>query len=236
MGKTELQLNAEYAKELKETIKLRHEPVAVRLIREGESPGNYPKPDKQLSYCQAIMRARHGESFTFTPEMSACNVGASALGMVLTPEKVRSGEFHYNIGAHNDQDAVAAMIAARAEIEFKTEGAVIAPLKDADFDPDVVIFVDIPERVYWFIPMSTAEDGGRAFFSTAPFQAACVDATSTPMKTGKPNISIGCYGCRKRTDVSTDELVIGVPWEIMPKMMETLKKYKTGIMTTARRD
>ena len=84
--------------------------------------------------------------------------------------------------------------------------------------------------------MSTAEKGGRAYYSTAPFQAACVDTTAVPMETGKPNISIGCFGCRKRTDIKADEMLIGIPYKLIPEMSKTLDVYKDGILTKAKRD
>lgn len=237
MGKDELERNKVYAEAFREILDLRYEPVAVRMIRQGETaPEGYERPQKQMSYCQAVDAAKNGSALLFTEDVSGCNVGASALGLVLTPEKVRSGEFHYNVGAHNDQEAVAKMIEARAELGFKTDGAIVAPLSKADFDPDVVIFEDIPERIYWFVPLSTAAEGGRAYFSTAPFQAACVDTTAVPMNTGMPNISLGCFGCRKRTDIKKDELMIGVPWKLIPDMVGTLGRYKDGIMTRSKRD
>lgn len=237
MTQTNIERNRSYAKEFMSALSLRYEPVAVRLIREDEDfPKGYDEPQGQLSYCQAVERAKEGESFKFTPQASGCNVGASALGIVDTPEKVKNGEFHFKIGAHDTQDATAAMIAARSETPFKTKGAVIAPLSDADFEPDVLIFTDIPERMYWFVPLSTAENGGRAAFTTAPFQAACVDSTTVPMRTGNVNMSLGCYGCRKRSNIKPDELMVGVPWGMVPDMVKRLGKYREGILTTAKRD
>lgn len=231
-----LKQNQNYCSKLRGTLDLRHCPVAVRLIRENEDFPNYPRPDKQMSHCQAVMYARHGNAFILPTEMQECKVGASALGMVKTPDKVKSGEFHFGIGAHDTLEATAKMIADRTEIDFPTKGAVYAPLMKADFIPDVVIFVDIPERIYWFVPLATAEEGGRISFSSAPFQAACVDDMAVPMVTGKPNMSLGCFGCRKRTDISKDELIMGVPYAMIPDMVKRLDKYKDGILTKARRD
>jgi len=230
-----LKRNAEYGNAFRTILKLRYEPVAVRMIRSDETVPEHGSKE-QMSYCQAVAAARHGRTVVFTNDVSACNVGASALGMTATPEKVASGEFHYNIGAHDTQEATAKMIASRAELDFGTKGAIIAPLAEADFEPDVMIIEDIPERVYWFVPLSTAEQGGRAHFSTAPFQAACVDATAVPMTSGIVNISIGCFGCRKRTDIKKDEMLIGIPWELVPKMRVTLDRYKNGILTKAKRE
>jgi len=233
---TMLEKNKEYGDKLKTILNLRREPAAVRLIRDGEEPPNYPAADKQMSHCQAVASAVGGNAFILMHDMQECKVGSSALGMAATPDKVRSGEFHYGIGAHDTVDATEKMIAARSEVSFKVKGAVYAPLSKADFEPDVVIVEDIPERIYWFVPLSTAKEGGRADFSTAPFQAACVDCVAVPMATGKINVSFGCFGCRKRTDIRNDELLIGIPYSMIPGMVKTLDKYKDGIMAKAKRD
>ena len=228
--------NKTYGEKMKTILTLRHEPVAVRLIRENEEPPKLPAAEKQLSHCQAVMSASKGNAFVLMSDMQECKVGSSALGMCATPDKVRSGEFHFGMGAHDTVGATEKMIAARTEIKFKVKGAAYAPLSKANFVPDVVIIEDIPERIYWFVPLSTAEKGGRAQFSTAPFQAACVDCLTVPMATGSVNMSIGCFGCRKRTDIAKDEMLAGIPYSLIPGMVKTLDKYKDGIMTKAKRD
>jgi Uncharacterized protein conserved in archaea len=227
--------NKEYGDKFKELLGLRHEPVAVRLMRKNDKT-NLPLAEKQLSHCQAVSEARSGKMFMMPADLHGCNVGASALGIVETPDKVRSGEFHFAIGAHETQGATEKMIADRTALKKGATGTAYAPLSKADFEPDVVIVEDIPERVYWFMAMSTAEKGGRASYSTAPFQAACVDTTAIPIETGRPNISIGCFGCRKRTDIKADEMLIGIPYKLIPEMSKTLEMYKDGILTKAKRD
>lgn len=232
-----LERNREYADVLRSVLGLRGEPVAVRLVRKGEAyPGDLLVPEKQLSHCQAVAAARNGASYRMPKDTQGCMVGASTLHMADTPEKVLSGEFHYGIGMHDSPEAAAKMIADRITVPDEMDGEVVAPLKDADFEPDVVIIIDIPERVYWVVPLSTAEHGGRAEFSTAPFQCSCEDGTAVPMVTGRPNISIGCFGCRKRTDMRPDEMEVGIPYGLIPGFADRLRRYSSGVMTKAKRD
>ncbi len=229
--------NSEYASKIRTSLRLRYEPVAVKLIPEGaEFPGGYRKPEGQMSHCQAVMRARKGECITMKLDDQSCHVGSSALGMVETPEKVADGTFHYNVGAFDSPDAAAKMIADRKIPEIRMAGEIVCPLKDADFEPDVVILVDIPERLYWIVPLATAEKGGRAEFSTSAFQCACEDVTAYPFVTRKPNVSLGCFGCRKKTDMSADELAAGIPYDMIPGFAARLGKYETGMMAKAKRD
>lgn len=232
-----LDRNSEYATVLKEVLKLRGEPVAVKLIREGEEfPGGYEEPVGQLSHCQAVFRARKGESFKLPLSCENCMVGASALNMVDTSEKVASGEFHAGIGIHDSKEAAAKMISDRLIVPYRSIGEVVCPLGVADFVPDVVVIADIPERCYWIVPLSTAEKGGRASFSTSPFQCCCEDVVAVPVVTGAPNISLGCFGCRKKTDMAADEMAVGIPYAMIPGMAGRLRRYAETVMPKSKRD
>ena len=232
-----LEKNKEYASVIKDVIKLRYEPVAIKLVKEGEEfPAGYNEPEAQMSHCQSIFRAKDGACLKMPLECHNCMVGASALGMVETSEKIASGEFHAGIGMHDSAAAAGKMISDRMVVPFKTKGTVVCPLKDADFVPDIVAMDDIPERIYWVVPLSTAEKGGRAQFSTSPFQCACEDVVSVPVCTGLPNISLGCFGCRKKTDMKPDEMACGIPYAMIPGFVEHLRKYSEGVMQKAKRD
>lgn len=231
-----LERNREYAEVLKRVLRLRGEPAAVKLIRKGEPYPDLPLPEKQMSHCQVVAAAKNGRSIKVPRSSQGCLVGASALHMDETPEKIANGQFHFGIGMHDTQEAAANMIAARKVIPDEMDGEIAAPLKDADFEPDVVILIDVPERVYWIVPLSTAEEGGRAYFSTAPFQCSCEDCTVLPIINQRPNISLGCFGCRKRTDIRADELEAGIPYTMIPGFVDRLRKYETGVMTKAKRD
>ncbi|AGI47470.1 archaeal conserved hypothetical protein [Thermoplasmatales archaeon BRNA1] len=232
-----LEDNKAFAEKLKSTVRFAREPVAIKLIREGEEfPACCKRPAEQMSHCQAVFAASRGECLNMYAEDQACHVGSSALGMAETPEKVATGEFHSKMGMHDSAEAAAKMISDRAVVPFKTLGEAVCPLKDADFVPDVVAFIDIPERCYWFVPLETAETGGRAQFSTSPFQCACEDVTAQPVCTGKPNISMGCFGCRKKTDMKPEEMAVGIPYARIPAYVSRLDRYAEGPMAKAKRD
>lgn len=231
-----LAINAEYASKIKSIMQLNYEPVAVKLIAVGEDFIGYVKPEHQMSHCQAIMRARKGESFTLIPEDLSCHVGSSALNMVETPAGVADGTFHHNLGGFDSPEAAAKMISEREVLDKKMIGEKVYPLKDADFEPDVIIIIDIPEKIYWLIPLITSEKGGKANFSMGSFQCTCEDITAYPYATQKPNISLGCYGCRRRTDMAANELAAGIPYGMIHDFVDRLEKFGSGIMQKAKRD
>ncbi len=229
--------NRDIAAKLKDSLRLRHDPVAVRLVREGEEPpAGYTVPEKQMSHCQSVMAARKGEKLLLPSESHSCKNGASALGMANVPEKTASGEFYHSAGMFASPEAAKEMVDQRSSVPFKVTHTVVAPLKDADFEPDVVIFTDVPERIYWLVPMSVHFQGGRVEFNTAPYNACCVDAVARPLLEQSMNISLGCFGCRKRTELQPDEMLAGIPYGLIPRMMEALDTLSSDILQKASRD
>ena len=232
-----LETNRTYAEKMRSILRLRGEPVAVKLVKAGEEyPAGYEEPVSQISHCQAVFRAREGESFKLPVDSQNCMIGCSALGMVPTPEKVASGEFHSMIGMHDSAASAAKMISDRMVVPGDIVGEVVCPLKDADFVPDVVTIEDIPERIYWIVPLATAEEGGRVQFSTSPFQCGCEDIVAVPICTQRPNISLGCFGCRKKTSMAADEMALGIPYPMIPSVIKHLDRYAVTVMPKAKRD
>ncbi|WP_406659910.1 DUF169 domain-containing protein [Methanolobus sp. ZRKC3] len=228
--------NSEIAEKIMELLDLKYEPVAVKIIKEEENiPDGFEEPENNIRHCQSIMRARKGESFLIPKDKHACVVGASSLGLIPTPEKVTAGDFHANLGMFDCAEAAANMVAQRSELEEGNVATVVGPLKDFDIEPDVVILVDLPETLYWLVPAATFFEGGRQAFNTAAFQATCVDSTIIPILTGKMNMSLGCFGCRKATDIKNEEMIAGIPFENMEKMIAALEKIHGGPMEKARK-
>lgn len=229
--------NADYASKIKTLLGTRYEPVAVKLVDDSfKVPSYFKEPEGQISHCQAVFRAKGGECLSMPFAKHACHVGTSAMNMSDTPEKVASGDFHNNIGIHNSAAAAGKMISERMVPAKRSTGEIVCPLSKADFEPDVVAIIDVPERIYWVEAASTAEKGGRAQFSTSPFQCVCEDIVSVPIVTGRPNISLGCYGCRRKTDMKPEEMVCGIPYADIPAFAEQLGKYGSGVLTKAKRD
>ncbi len=227
----------EMSKILMENLGLKHEPVAVTLIKKGhEMPEGYAEPETPIRHCQSIMRARKGELLIIPAKKHACHVGASSLGIVPTPEKVAAGELHYNLGMFQTQEAAKRMIDQRPTIEL---GSVIAtavsPLSKARIRPDVVVIVGMPEQIYWLMPVAaTFNEGGRVTADTAAFQATCVDSTVIPYLTGNTNLSLGCYGCRKATDIAPEDMLVGIPMSKMEDIVSTIEKLSKGPIPKSR--
>lgn len=228
---------AEISKTLVTALGLKSEPVAITLIKKGGAfPEGYVQPEKPIRHCQAIMEARHGKSLVVPPDKQACPVGASSLGLVPLPEKVASGEFHYGMGMYGSQDAARETIKKRPSLETGSIAATaVAPLSKAKLKPDVVVIVGTPEQVFWLIPAaSTFSLGGRVTVEMAAVQASCADSTVIPYVTGNVNISLGCFGCRKTTDIAPEEMLVGIPAGKLDEIVAGVEKMKEGPIPKSR--
>jgi uncharacterized protein (DUF169 family) len=214
---------------LKEVLELKSEPVAVTLVKKGQSlPEGYQVPEKNIRHCQSIMRARRGEKLLLTGEKHACHVGASALGIVPIPEKVKTGEFHYNIGMFDSVAAAKKMIEERPELECGSILATaVSPLSKTEIPPDVVIVTGTPEQMYWLLPVAAKfYEGGKMLVELEPFQASCAYSTVFPYMKDTVSMSIGCYGCRKSTDLEPSEMLVGIPASKLEAMVQALERLK----------
>lgn len=229
--------NAEMSKVFIESLGLQTEPVAITLIKKGKPlPSGYKVPEKPIRHCQAIMMARKGEMLAVPADKQACPVGGSALGIVPLPEKVKAGEFHHNMGMYESAEAAAKTMAIRPQLEpMSNDATAVAPLSKATLEPDVVVVVGTPEQVFWLIPAaSTFSMGGRITVEMAAVQACCSDSTIVPMKSGSVNISLGCFGCRKTSDIKAEEMLVGIPRARLAETVRALKSLAQGPIPKSR--
>jgi len=229
-------INLQCSSALKEMLGLKWSPVAVKLVKADESTGEIPSESpKRLRYCQLLMEAKKGKSATLTSGNIACPAAAAALGLMPLPEKISSGKMLKTLGLFESEEAAAKTMAQMSRMKLgEVKAIAAAPLENATFRPDVVIIEDKPEKIMWINLAAIHETGGRLTFSSAVFQACCVDVTVIPYLTKNVNVSLGCYGCRDATDIADDECLVGIPIEKMDKITTSLKALAQKAMPEAR--
>jgi len=228
--------NSQFSVSLKEILGLKWSPVAVKLVKPDESINEIPsKSPKRLRYCQLLMEAKRGKSATLTSENIACPAAAAALGLMPLPEKISSGMMLKTLGLFESEEAAAKTMAQMSRMKLgEVKAIAAAPLENAAFRPDVVIIEDKPEKIMWINLAAIHETGGRLSFSSAVFQACCVDVTVIPYLTKNVNVSLGCYGCRDATDIADDECLVGIPMDKMDEIITSLEALAQKAMPEAR--
>jgi uncharacterized protein (DUF169 family) len=193
--------------------------VAAFLISPGEVNGEFAafQPLRGHRYCQALMKARHGESVLLEPEGLSCPAAAAAFGFRPLPTQLANGKGLVGFGIVAEASAGERMFADMPHLPRGSIAAIaLCPLHLAPRPPDVVVVEGQPEILMWLLLADLNVHGGqRRTSSTAVLQATCVDTTVIPYLERRLNFSLGCYGCREATDLMPGGNGSGLPWRVV---------------------
>lgn len=228
------------AQTLKDILGIIREPVAVKMVRDEVELNNMGlsgyDADTKCRYCQAVMRASKGEKVILSATNLACAAATAAFGIKSLHPKLASGEAHYNVGTFGTQEAAHRMMSDMPRLALGDYAFVlVSPLSACEFQADVVLVEAAPENLMWLVLASIYTTGERLQFSTSVVQATCVDSTIVPFKTGKPNATLGCTGCREATDLEQTENLIGIPFQSLPIIIKNLKDMEDIIVKNRRK-
>ncbi|MBN2059240.1 MAG: dephospho-CoA kinase, partial [Deltaproteobacteria bacterium] len=109
------------------------------------------------------------------------------------------------------------------------EAVVMAPLVYKPFDPDIVLIYANPAQMMLLINSLQVEDYEVMKFYCVG-ESSCSDAIARCYLSGKPSMTIPCYGERRYGHAQDEDLVMALPAGMMEKAlrgMETL--YRRGI-------
>jgi len=210
---------------LQELLGMDSYPVGVKFFFDNE---NLPQRAEKLSgyrYCQALMKARHGEHVLLDADGINCPAAAAAFGFKALPEGLKTGKGLVGFGIVNKESTGRNMFEAMTKIEPGIlKSLYLFPVEKADIEPDIVVVEDETEKLMWIaLAYLNIKGGKRVESSTAILQATCVDATIIPFKEQRLNMSMGCYGCRDATDIGNNETVLGFPFKDFQTILENLK-------------
>lgn len=216
-----------YGQELVSCLKLTTSPVAVKLVpKGGEIPEGIIRVNETMRHCQLVDRVRStGEEFYTLGEDQMCKGGAGAMGIGEMPAKVISGEFYYkNLKQFSTEEAARLTIDRVTKLPpNSTEAVLYAPLEKTSFIPDVVVIICNPRQVMLLTQAFVYNRGGRLEASFAGKQSLCSDAVVQVYKEGKIGVTVGCSGSRSYTGIEDEEMIMGIPVELLADVVTGLK-------------
>jgi len=203
------------ANEIKSLLQLESSLVGVKFLWKTDNMPDGAKPLTGHRYCQALMKARHGEKVTLDAKGIACPATAEAFGFKPLPEALKSVKGLMGFGITSNEETGKTMFKNMTTLpQGKLKALYLFPMEKTDIEPDVVVAEDETEKLMWIaLAQLNAQGGKRVESSTAILQATCVDATTIPYVQQKFNMSMGCYGCRDATDIGRNETVLGFPFK-----------------------
>jgi uncharacterized protein (DUF169 family) len=209
---------------MKAILGLSTSPVGVRFLTTNDAVEGAKMLDKHR-YCQALMRARHGQNVVLDAKGISCPAAARAFGFRPLPELLRTGKGLVGFGIVSEEKVAEEMFEMMPHLRMGAiEQIHLFPLEKAEQLPDLVVVEDEVEKLMWIIlAYMHAQGGERVQSNTAVLQATCVDSTVIPYLEKRLNLSFGCYGCRDATDMAPGEAVLGFPVSFLPDIVEHLE-------------
>jgi uncharacterized protein (DUF169 family) len=211
-----------------EYLELKTSPVAVKLISKGgEIPSAIKKADEVMTHCQFVDRVRRtGEEFYTLAEDQLCKIGSGTLGLNEIPPEVPSGESYYKEFKLFGTQGAARRTAEMMPIlpPTSTDAIIYSPLEKASFVPDVAVIICNPKKVMLLTQAYMYKTGGRLEASFVGTQSLCSEGVVQTYKEGKVGIGLGCLGSRTFTKMEDEEMVMGIPIELLADVVSGLKE------------
>jgi uncharacterized protein (DUF169 family) len=214
-----------YGEELERLLLLRTSPLAVKMLKsEKDIPAGAIRPFKDqgihIAQCQAFaMSRRRRESIAVLKEDNWCFAALIAYGLVDKPKDPELQLFVDFPTFERDEYA----------------GIVSAPLKSANFEPDVVvIYSNTAQLRNMLMPMHFGNE--ESMVDCHFFPPACAYQIVPVMRSGKLMVTLPDPGDYRRALATEDEIVLSVPAERMGKMVEGVRELEKGEFSYARAD
>ncbi|RPJ53176.1 MAG: hypothetical protein EHJ95_02745 [Methanobacteriota archaeon] len=217
---------AECAEVLKHYLALDGSPVALKLAKNREGiPEGIPEIGETVRHCQMVNLARkEGKIFYATSEKHQCQGGGWALGLKEQTKTLKSGEFYFKLGKFESWAACKRTIDRIPHIPTgETYATIYAPLEKTPFSPTIVLIVAPPRAMLKLAQSVLYLLGGRIHSQFSGIQSVCSDATAYPYLSGRPNFSLGCDGSRRFSGIADQEMVMGIPVELLPEIVAAIK-------------
>jgi len=204
----------ELSQKIKDKLGLEKSPVAVKLVlKEEDIPEGIPKIDETIRHCEMVQKAAQGATFYATVAEQKCKGGASAIGLMEAPEKVKTGEMYHSLKRFSSLGSAKRTMDAIPKIDPIMQAIAYAPLETTPFDPDVVVIIANPKQAMEMAQAMVYTLGGRVEADFAGIQSLCADAVAGPYTRKRPNITLGCSGSRGYADIKPDEVIVGMNGE-----------------------
>ncbi|HJH32319.1 MAG TPA: hypothetical protein C5S50_09145 [Methanosarcinaceae archaeon] len=223
---------AEMSDKLVNLLGLNGKPIAISLLkRSGDIPDDMEEIKDPLRYCQMLQKARYDGDVSFATSVKhSCKGGAAAIGLEDYPANIKTGTLYFEKLEKEISLGVAKRVVDNMPrpAPGSTVATIVAPLDNTPTRPDVVIVIGNTLVARRIAQTVIYKHGGRMHSNFAGIQSTCADATGSPYITGEVNISIGCDGAAKNAGLKDDEMVVGIPEEMLEDVVNVLSERAPG--------
>jgi dephospho-CoA kinase len=214
-------------------LRLKSFPVAFKMLESKTELEKIPflrRATKKVTLCQLITLVRNFD-WTVGAELSdfLSPTCPSILGLTDIPEFYRDGTFRSIVWVKTREDAKKYEASIPRLPLGRYEAVAMAPLVYNPFEPDIVLFYANPAQMMLLINSLQFENYEVMHFHCVG-ESSCSDAIARCYLTGKPSLTIPCYGERRYGHAQDEDLVMAVPAGMMEKALRGMEAlYRRGI-------
>jgi uncharacterized protein (DUF169 family) len=166
-------------------------------------------------FCEIITDARYGEQSLITAQR--CRVGKFILGKSSEPPT----EYYFDSGRYASYEIAEKAVLSLCRLEKEYGTLKIEPLSKNSTKFDLCILYLKPEKAMRIIQAMTYYNGVPADIQTLGAASVCSDCVAGTLNKGI-SLSFGCKGSRKHSKYSSEELPIGIRYDMLEKVEKAL--------------
>ena len=214
-------------------MRLKSFPVGLKMLEKREALEEIPfmrRCDHKMTLCQLISLVRSCDwTVGADVEDFLGPVCPSILGLCGNPPEFDDGTFRSIVWVRSREDGKRYEQSIQRLPEGRYEAVALAPLVYNPFEPDMVLIYANPAQMMLLINALQFEDYEvMQFFCVG--ESSCSDAIARCYHTGKPALTIPCYGERRYGHAQDEDLVMALPTGYMAKALRGLETlYRRGI-------
>ncbi len=229
---------AEAAEFIRNNLRLRTLPLAVKFMKDKAFPDKTRQPlqmlGKRVAICQAVTMARlYGWTIGLTKEDIICVPGAVAFGFSNADDTTAAIGKLFCEGSYSRTEETGRKegesIKRLSKGEY--EAILLAPLARAAFEPDTVVIYGNPAQVMRCIQAWTYQDGERVAGSFGG-KIECTEYLLAPFQEKRPRVAVPGMGDRAFSLTHDDEMVFSLPvnglTQLVTGLQEAGKKVGAG--------
>jgi len=214
-------------------MRLKSFPVAFKMLRKKADLDTIPfirRPEHKVTLCQLINLARN---FDWTVGADADDflfaTCPSIIGLTDVPQSHKDGTFRSIVWVATKNDGLNYEASIPRLPLGEYQAVAMAPLVYNPFEPDIVLIYANPAQMMLLInSLQFSRYEVMQFFCVG--ESSCSDAIARSFNTGKPSLSIPCYGERRYGHAQDEDLVMAVPAGLMEKALQGMEAlYRRGV-------
>jgi dephospho-CoA kinase len=214
-------------------LRLKSFPVAFKLLEDETDIDKIPfirRVSHKSTLCQLTNLVRNFDWTVGADVDDFVNAMCpSIIGLTDIPEYMKDGTFRSIVWTKSRADGKKYENGVPRIPTGKYKALVMAPLVYNPFDPDIVLIYANPAQMILLIN-SLQFENYEVLESFCVGESSCSDAIARCYLTGKPSLTIPCYGERRYGHAQDDELVMAVPANMIDKSLRGLEAlYLRGV-------